>query len=196
MSDQNLLAAAGAEAILIERLKRPGLSIKVRGASLAALAAKRKSNPAREALAILKELDAGQRPATAADDIGYLLASLPRADLVKSRATFAGLAAGGKRPPVRRAAYAAVVAGDGEPGAIWAETSGNRAARTLLIDSIGLHPDAAFRAAFAPLLEKLARDTATPAGVRHSALLALPLLGTERAGSAFRLLADNLRAGR
>src|SRR5206468_10129225 len=56
--------------------------------------------------------------------------------------------------------------------------------------------DAAFRAAFAPLLEKLAGDATTPVGVRHSALLALPLLGTERAGAAFRLLADNLRTGR
>ena len=65
-----------------------------------------------------------------------------------------------------------------------------------MIDSIGLHPDDGFRAAFAPLLDKLTTDPSTPARVRHSALLALPLMGTARAGAAFGFLADNLRAGR
>src|SRR5437867_3612099 len=163
MSVRDLLGAAGVEAVLVERLKRPGLSMKVRTASLIALAAKRKSSPTREALAILKDLEAGQRPPTAADDIGYLLASMPRERLAKSRATFAALAAGGKKPSVRRAAYAAVVAADGRPDAAWADTAKDQASRTLLIDSIGLHPDDGFRAAFAPLLDKLTTDPSTPA---------------------------------
>jgi glucose/arabinose dehydrogenase/azurin len=196
MPTRDLLDAAGEEAVLVERLERPGLSVKVRSASLTALAARRKSTPAREAIAILKDLDTGERPASAAEEVGYLVASLPRADLSRRRAELAGLAASGKKAPVRRAAYAGMVAADGKPDAVWTATAGDRTARTLLIDSIGLHPDAAFRAGFAQLLDKVLSDPSSGRAVREAALLALPLMGPERAGKAFQLLAENLRAGR
>ena len=196
LSDKDLLDAPGVEPVLIERLERPFLDIKVRTASLTALAESRKSNPTLEAIAILKRLDAGQRSASAAENIGYLLAALPPADLAKSRSTLGGLAAGGKKIPVRRAAYAALVAADGKPDAVWADTAKDPASRVVLIDSIGLHPDADFRAAFGPLLDQSAADASTPARVRTSALLALPLMGPKRASAAFRVLAENLRTGR
>ena len=196
MSDKDLLEAPGMDAILIERLERPGLNINARTAALAALATKRESTQVREAIEILRNLDAGERSPSAAENIGYILASMPRAELAKSRPTFSDLATVGKKIPVRQAAYAAVVAADGKPDAAWAATSKDPAARVVLIDSIALHPDADFRAAFGPLLDRLAADAATPARVRSSALLALPLMGPKRAGAAFRLLADNLRTGR
>lgn len=196
MSEKDLLQAADSEPVLVERLERPGINVNVRTASLTSLATIRKSDPLGTGIGILKELDGGKRPASVAADMGYLIASLPPKELAKSRAIFADLAGSASRAPVRSAAYAALVAGDGKPDKVWSATEKNPAARAELIESIGLHSDSDFRAAFAPLIAKTLADSKTPGPVRDAALRSLPLLGAENAKKGFATLAANLRGGR
>ena len=101
-----------------------------------------------------------------------------------------------RQTPVRRAAYAALVAADGKPDTVWAATAQNPETRATLIDSLILLADPLFRTAFEPLLTAALADGTTPGNVRSAALSALPLMGPDNAGTNFGILAAHLRDGR
>ncbi len=196
LTEAELLQADDAVPVWIERLRRPNLNINVRTAALRDLAKARRSTQVAEGLAILKMIDASNGSASAAEDLGFLLASLSPDDLKKERTAFSELATGGAKGQVRHAGFAALVAADQKPDAVWAETAKDDKARSSLIQSIGLHGDADFRARFAPMLDQIIADSATPGYVREAALMALPLMGAERAEKNFRLLAGRVREGK
>lgn len=196
LSEKDLLAADDVEPILMERLERPGVNVNIRTAALTSLANQKKSDPIAQVVAILQRLDAGERSAAAADDLGFLLAAYPAADLAKAREFLSPLAAQGQKVQVRRAAYAGLVAADAKPEAVWSSTATDAAGRSALIGSIALHADRSFRTSFGPLLNTALADAGTPAEVRNAALKALPLMGPETAKDNFALLAANIRGNR
>lgn len=196
LTDTQLAKAPDVEAIFVERLMRQGLNVNARTAALTGLAVARRSEAVKEAVAVLRGMIRDKRDA-AADDLGYILAAYPPAGLARERDAFAAIAADASNPAsTRRAAYAAIIAGDKGPEAAWRSVEADAAARVVVIDSIGLQPDSDFRAAFAPLIEKIAAEPGGDAAVRLAALKALPLLGAERAGAAFDLLSAEIVAGR
>lgn len=196
LSNPDLLAAPPVEPVLNERLVRKGLDVNVRNDALGQLAKVHQSDRVSEIIACLRRLDATPAPsAVAVADLGLLLTAFP-SELPKARTTLASLAAGAAQAMVRRAAWAGVVAADGDPTTAWAQTAGDSLARITLIDSLTMLMDAAARAPFQPLLTAAIADAATPEEVRTAALTALPLMGTENANPNFKILTRHLREGR
>jgi azurin len=85
------------------------------------------------------------------------------------------------------------VAADAGPEKAWSETADRPADRVTLIDSIILHLDPSFRAAFQPLLAALMARSDSAGDVRHAAIRALPLMGPDYAATNFQLLMEQLR---
>ena len=196
LSNPELLAAPTVEAILYERLVRKGLDVNARNDALGQLAKAHQSDRVTEIIACLRRLDATPSPsAVSVSDLGLLLTAFP-ADLPKARTTLARLAAEAAQPMVRRAAWAGLVAADGDPATVWKQTASDAKARITLIDSITMLGDAASRAPFQPLLTAVIADTSAPGDVRTAALTALPLMGTENANPNFKILTRHLREGR
>ncbi len=191
LSDQDLLNVADAEAVLIERVARPGLNVNVRTASVNSLVALHKSDGISEQVSILKRILAEKRVRSAAEEIGFLITTYPKADLAKSREEFSAFAAQNENPAVRRAGFAALVAADGSLEPTWKSTEGDPAARTELLRSLGLHGDVEFRSTFASMLDDAVKDVQT----RDAAILALPLLGRDRAKTNFEVIARHLKNG-
>ena len=195
MSDKELSAAPNSEPVLLARLERKSSDLNTRNNALIALADLRKTDRPTEAIATLQRLDAHGGAAAAIGDLGQLLTMIP-AGLANSRSTLAKLAESGQQTATRRAGYAALVAADGKPDAVWFATVKDSGARATLIDSIMLQADPSVRATFQPLLLTAIEASSTPANVRTAALRALPLMGAEHAAKNFALLAGHLRDGR
>jgi plastocyanin len=196
LSDSQIKEAPDLETVLVERLQRKGMDLNTRSAALEQLAALHKTNRVHEALAALQRLDTGGGSTAAFGDLGLLLAANPAPDLTRERGALASLAIEARQTDVRRAAAAGLVAADGKPDAVWAQTVQNPQARATLIDAIILLMDPAFRATFEPLLTGVIAATDTPDPVRQAALRALPLMGPENASKSFGILAGFLRSGR
>jgi azurin len=195
LSNEDLLRAETRDAILVERIERPGLGVEARTNALLTLADRRGSDLAAEALAALRRLNQSGRPATAAGDLGFLLASSGAARLANDRGAFEALAAETRIAEIRRAALAAMTAADGGPDAVWSATAGDAASRVALIESIGMHPDAEFRSAFAAMLFGAIRSESTDRRTLEAAIGALPLMNNDRAAESFELLAGRLSDG-
>src|SRR6185503_15177746 len=97
-----------------------------------------------EAITALRRLDSAATEAAAAADLGLLLTATPASNLAKSRVALSTLADNARQTPVRRAAYAALVAADGKPDTVWAATARNPETRAMLIDSLILLADPLF----------------------------------------------------
>ena len=195
LSNKELLDAPEVEAVLTERLERKGLDVNARSQALAKLAAARKTDQVAELIAALQRLDARGSTSPALNDLGLLLATFSK-ELVKVRPTLARLASSATQAPVRRAAYAGLVAADGKPDVVWAATAKDTASRVALLDAIVLLTDPTLRAPFQSLLTGVIADPQTSGEVRHAALTALPLMGADNAAKNFGLLAAYLRDGR
>ena len=195
LSDPELQQAPPVEAVLNERVRRKGLDVNARNDALVGLAALHKTDRLHEILAALKHHDADPGPPAAIADLGFLLAVNPTG-LKDIRPDLVALAAQARQAGVRRAAFAGLVAADGEPGPAWTATAGNNTARIALIESVIHHADPSFRGQFEPLLAGLLSDPSTPGEVKDAALTALPLLGPDHAGTSFSLLAIRLCEGR
>ena len=196
LSDKELLQAPDVEAVVMERLRRKGIDVNSRSSALDQLAKLHKTDRVSEAITALRRLDSAAAAPSAAADLGLLLTATPAPDLAKSRASLSNLADTARQTPVRRAAYAALVAADGKPDTVWAATAQNPETRATLIDSLILLADPSFRTAFEPLLTAALADATTQGNVRSAALSALPLMGTDNAGKNFGILASHLRDGR
>jgi glucose/arabinose dehydrogenase/azurin/lysophospholipase L1-like esterase/HEAT repeat protein len=196
LSDKELMQAPDVEAVVNERLNRKGIDLNSRSKALDQLAKLHQTDRVSEAVTALRRLDSASSAPAAAADLGLLLTATPASDLAKSRAALSNLAESARQTPVRRAAYAALVAADGKPDAVWEATARNPETRAALIDSIILLADPAFRTGFEPLLTAALADTSTPGNVRGAALGALPLMGPDNAGKNFEILAAHLRDGR
>ena len=86
-----------------------------------------------------------------------MLGLSPAADLTKARAALVSLASNAHLAPVRSAAWAALVIGEGKPDAAWTAAA-DETKRKALMDSIGLIPDPTLRAKFQPLLAASVND--------------------------------------
>jgi glucose/arabinose dehydrogenase/azurin len=192
LSNPDLLLAPEVEPVWVERLERPGIEAVDRVAALDALAGHRDSNRIEQAFHILAGLDDHPNPG-AAPDLGLILAAHPRADLRSIRSALLRLARSGAQEPVRRAAWAGLVAADGDPGVAWAETADDPAARATLIDSVILHLDPSFRGRFQPLLMELLEQGEPSDRTRQAAISALPLMGPDHAAAVFQMLIARLR---
>jgi len=195
LSDKELLEAPASEAVLVARLDRKGLDLNARNAALDGLAGARKTGRTTEAIAALQRLDSQGGSDTVIRDVAVLLTVDP-ASLASARPALSELQANAKRPSVRSAAAAAMVASDGNPDRVWADTSGNPESRATLINALILLTDPSLRAAFQQKLAGIVADPATPSNVRVAALHALPLTGPDNAAANFGILTAQLREGR
>src|SRR5205814_107502 len=152
LSDKDLMQAADLEPVLTERLHRRTVEINARNKALDKLASLHKTDRVSEAIAALRGLDASAGPPAAAKDIATILSVMPAEDLSKARVPLTEIAHNAKENSVRGAAYAALVAAEGKPDSIWAQTEKDSAARITLIDSIVMLIDPDSRARFEPLL--------------------------------------------
>jgi azurin len=192
LNNRELLEAPEIEAVWTERVERAGIELNDRVAALDALATARRSTRIEEALDALERLD--QLPVSAAaPDLGLILAAHPASDLAEGRPVLERLARTAVQEPVRRAAWAGVVAADAGPEKAWSATVDRPADRVTLMDSIILHLDPSFRAAFQPLLTGLLARSGATVDVRHAAIRALPLMGPDYAAANFQLLMERLR---
>jgi glucose/arabinose dehydrogenase/azurin len=192
LDNRELLEAPEIEAVWTERIERAGIELNDRVAALDAFAIARRSTRIEEALDALERLD--QRPVSAAaPDLGLILAAHGATDLAERRPVLERLARTGTHEPVRRAAWAGVVAADAGPEKAWSATADRPGDRVTLMDSIILHLDPSFRAAFQPLLAGLMARNDSTRDVRHAAIRALPLMGPDYAAANFRLLMERLR---
>src|SRR5438105_1854128 len=196
LSDKDLMEVSDVEPVLVERLNRQSTEINARNAALEKLAGIHKTDRISEAIAALRRLDEKSGPVIAVKDLANLLSVAPASDLSRERTTLTELAHNASHPPVRSAAYAAMVTADGKPNTVWSEIEKNPAARIDLIGSIVMLIDPSFRATFQPLLMAALENSQTPGTVRNAALKALPLMGPENASRNFDLLAGHLRQGR
>jgi glucose/arabinose dehydrogenase/azurin/HEAT repeat protein len=196
LSDKELMQAPDVEAVIIERLRRKGIDVNTRSKALDQLAKLHQTDRVSEAITALRRLDSASATPSAAADLGLLLTATPASDLAKSLAALSNLAESARQTPVRRAAYAGVVAADGKPDNIWATTAKDSETRATLIDSIILLADPALRVKFEPLLTAALADPQTPGNVRTAALSALPLMGADSAAKSFGILAAHLRDSR
>jgi glucose/arabinose dehydrogenase/azurin len=196
LSDKELLQAPDAEAVVMERLRRKGIDVNIRSSALDQLAKLHKTDRVSEAITALRRLDSAAAAPSAAADLGLLLTATPASDLAKSRAALSNLADTARQTPVRRAAYAALVAADGKPDSVWTTTGRDPEMRAALIDSLILLADPSLRLTFEPLLAGALSDATTPGNVRSAALGALPLMGPDHASKNFGILAAHLRDGR
>ncbi|MCP5527382.1 MAG: HEAT repeat domain-containing protein [Verrucomicrobiales bacterium] len=196
MNDAELLAAPDVEPVLTARTTRAGIDVNSRAAALQSLAALRHSTLVAETLNTLQRLDGqGSPAASAARDVGVMLAAAPAGQLAAEQARIASLARSLRHPALKQAAFAAWVAVDGEPRRAWEATARSTGERAALADSLILHADPARRAAFWPLLQQALADPATAPDVRQAGLRALPLTGPDHATAAFAMLARHLRDG-
>ena len=196
LSDNELLQAPDVEAVVMERLRRKGIDVNSRSSALDQLAKLHNTDRVSEAITALRRLDSAAAAPSAAADLGLLLTATPASDLAKSRASLSNLADSARQSPVRRAAYAALVAADGRPDTVWAATAQHPETRATLIDSVILLADPISRTAFEPLLTGALADATTPANVRSAALSALPLMGPDNAGKNFGILAAHCAMAR
>jgi azurin len=196
LSDKELMQVADIEPVLMERLTRRSVEINARNIALQKLASLHKTDNVSEAIAALRRLDTKAGPAAAVKDVATILVVQPASDLSGARTSLTELSRGAKQDSVRGAAYAALVAAEGKPDSLWAQTEKNTAARVTLIDSIvmQLNPDS--RSPFEPLLLAALGNSKTPANVRSAALRALPLMGPDYAATNFDILATHLSTGR
>lgn len=194
MSDGDLAKAPSIEPVLLARLERASTDFSGRNEIINRLVKLHESNRVLELVGGLQRLDDSNARGGAADDLGKLLAATPAGDLTKSRAAIAGLADGAKQPPVRRAAWAAMIIADANPQTTWSETKSDTA-RENLVDSIAFLPDPALRAKFQPLLNAALGDARTSGNTRSAALRVLPLMGAENARGNFVTLAAHLARG-
>lgn len=191
LSTGELMRAPGGEAVFVERLERPGLNINIRTEALRGLADARKLDMVQAAVSVLEHMEKTER-ADAADDLGFLLASLSPADLAKARTSFVSLAGDANQAGVRRAAYAAIVTADHDAETAWNTAANDPKARVSLMESVRLHPEAEFRAGFAPMVFGVLESADAPTELRKEALRALPLLGPDHAENSFDILAGEL----
>jgi azurin/lysophospholipase L1-like esterase len=192
LPDAELVRAGDAEPVLCERLARRGGDLPQRQAVLSRLAALRATTATQELVDALQRLETKGRSG-ASDDLARLFASQPAEDLGKARPAIVALARHARRPAIRRAAIAGLVAADGAESVLAAATEPK--ARLELIEAIPLFGSGSTRQQFEPTLRAILADAQTPAPLRAAALRALPLTGSEHAAQHFLLLAEALRAG-
>lgn len=196
MTDTDLRAAPPVEAVLNARIERAGMDVNTRAAALQALAEMHHSTLVTELLQAAQRLDQQATPAaSAARDLGILLAAAPPDQLAPNRRQLASLAQSLDHASLQQAAFAGWVAADGQPDRAWKATAQAARDRAALTDSVILHADPARRAAFWPLLQEALANPATEPAVRQASLRALPLTGPDHAEAAFGLLTEHLRNG-
>ncbi len=195
LSNAELMRAPASEPVLLARVERKGIEINARNQALTDLAKLHGSDRIAETIAALNRFDRDGADWSVVKDLATLLTAIS-AELTHARAPLADLARHAHRDDVRRAAYAGLVATEGKPDGVWAETADQATARVALIDSIILVADPDTRALFEPLLTEAIANSATSAEVRRAALRALPLMGSDFAAQNFTLLAAHLRNGR
>ncbi|MCI0745562.1 MAG: HEAT repeat domain-containing protein [Verrucomicrobia subdivision 3 bacterium] len=194
-SDKELLDAPNSEPVLLARLERKSYDVNTRGAAIEELAKLRKTDRVTETVAALRRVEASKGPANVASDFALLLTANP-GSLANARQEIAELSRSASHAPVKRAAYATLVASDGGPERAWNDTRTDSSARVTLIDSIILLTDPEMRAKFQPWLTAALKDVSASGDVRRAVLRALPLMGADHAAENFALLAGYLREGR
>lgn len=190
LSDSDLKKAPAAEAIFVERIDRKSIDAPTREDALNKLAALRKTDKLLEIIAALQRADQKEGD-NAADELAKSLATTAAADLAKAQPSLAKLAETAKQKSARRAAYAALVIGSGNPASIW---NSAKDAQADVAGAIGVIADPALRAKFQPLLTATLANAQGP--LRAAVLKALPLMGAENAKANFTILANSLREGK
>jgi azurin/lysophospholipase L1-like esterase len=190
LSDSELKKAPAAEAVFMERIDRKSMDVATRDEALTKLAAFRKTDKVTEIIAALERIDAKEGNG-AADELGKALALSGPPDLAKAQPALSKLSETAKQKSVRRAAFASLVIGSGNPTAVW---NNAKNAQVEVAESIGVIVDPTLRAKFQPLLATALSTAQGP--LRIAALKALPLMGAENAKNNFTLLANAVREGK
>ncbi len=190
LSDGELERAPSIEPVLYARLERKSYDAGKRDKVITELAKLHNIDRVTEMISSLAKLDAkGGTASGGAQELAKMLGLSAAADLAKARTSLVNLASTAKLGPVRGAAWAALIIGDGKPETAWAAAS-DETKRKALMDSIGLIPDPSLRAKFQPLLTDALGDPK----FRSAAMKALPLMGAENAKANFKVLIAGIQS--
>ena len=189
MSDSDLSRAPGSERVYMARLERKATDAGARDKAIHELAKLHKTDRVQEIISVLGKLDAkGGSASAGAQELAKLLGLSAAADLAKARTGLTSLAQTAHLSPVRNAAWAALVIGDGKPETVWA-TAASESQRKGLMEAIAFMPDPSLRAKFQPLLTGALADPK----FRNAVLMALPLMGAENAKANFKTLVSAIQ---
>jgi len=175
MPDADLGRAPATVAVLHERLDRTSSDPSRRQAALDGLVTAHGENAVTALVdSLRRQDDRADDGDVACNDVARLLALQFGGAPQSVPEGLGGLAASARRPAVRRAAIAAIVAGTGDGAKVFA--SGDASQQQLVLEAIPLLASSTLRETFVGPVQRLLADRAAPASLRQAAFAALPAL--------------------